>query len=136
MIAEALLWSIPVGIIHFAVMGALYGNPFVDKIYMAAQQNGTGVRRWPSKPRYLITQFFGTQVEVIILVAAYLWLRPDTSGMTAALGLGLVFTAIRVYPRFWNMWIQTDYPRNMLAIEAVNGTIGTFLIVVCTELFC
>ena len=136
MIADILLWSIPVGIIHFAVMGALYGNPFVDRIYMAAQAGGRGVRRWPSKPRYLITQFFGTQVEVIILMAAYLVFRPQGAGLNSALIFGLAFAAIRVYPRFWNMWIQTTYPRSMLAIEAFNGTVGAFLIVVCTELFC
>jgi hypothetical protein len=28
------------------------------------------------------------------------------------------------------MWIQTAYPRQLLAVEAVNGTIGTISIVV------
>ncbi|WP_276123669.1 hypothetical protein [endosymbiont of Riftia pachyptila] len=32
MLFEALIWSIPAGLIHFAVMGALYGNPFIDTL--------------------------------------------------------------------------------------------------------
>jgi hypothetical protein len=41
---------------------------------------------------------------------------------------------VRVYPRFWNMWIQTSYPRRLLAIEIVNGTIGTLAIALFLEL--
>lgn len=45
------------------------------------------------------------------------------------IGLALLLAAVRVYPRFWNMWIQSTYPRHLLAIEVVNGTLSTFLVV-------
>lgn len=48
----------------------------VDRIYTQAQADEPGVRRWDSKPRYLITPFLGTQIEVYIITAAFLWLRP------------------------------------------------------------
>ncbi len=135
MFADAALWSIPAGIIHFIILGALYANPVVDRIYGAAQDNEPGVRKWKSKPRYLVTQFLGTQVEVFILVLSYVWLRPyiPATGLPPVLILGLTFAAIRVYPRFWNMWIQTTYPKSLLGIEAVNGTIGTFIVIAVAE---
>lgn len=137
MVIDALIWSIPAGIIHFIILGALYGNPLVDRIYTRAQETEPGVRKWDSKPRYLITQFLGTQVEVLILVYSYLWLRSQmpVRGVTAALYLGLMFAFVRVFPRFWNMWIQSTYPMRLLLVEACNGTIGTLLIICCVELF-
>jgi len=41
-----------------------------------------------------------------------------------------LLAAIRVYPRFWNMWIQTTYPARLLVVELVNGSIGTIAIAV------
>ena len=130
MISTVLLWGAVAGLIHFFAIGALYGNPIVDRIYSEAMKNEPGVKDWPSKPKYLITQFLGTQVEIYILTIGYVWLRPliSVEGLAGASVLGLLFTLIRVYPRFWNMWIQSTYPNRMLAIEVVNGTISTFVV--------
>src|SRR5262245_56932616 len=127
MAATILVWGAAAGLMHFMVIGVLYGNPFIDRVYAAAPATSPAVRRWSSKPRYLVTQFFGTQLEVFVLTAAFVWLRPLVSlpGMTGALVLGALLGAIRVYPRFWNMWIQTTYPNRLLGIELINGTIGT-----------
>ena len=132
MLQQVLLWGLVVGVIHFMVIGALYGNPLVDKIYKEAQRTEPGVRSWPSMPAYMVRQFLGTQVEVFILSGAYLWLRGlvPFHGYTAALVLGLLFAGIRVYPRFWNMWIQSTYPNRLLAIEFVNGVISTLVVTV------
>jgi hypothetical protein len=131
MFLSALLWGLVAGLIHFAVTGALYGNPIVDSIYQKAMKEEPGVKDWPSRARYLITQVSGTQVEIWILALAYLWLRPliGIEGLGGTLLLGLVFSGIRVYPRFWNMWIQSTYPNRMLAIEFVNGVISTYTVV-------
>jgi len=128
---SALLWGLVAGAIHFIVTGALYGNPVVDRIYQQAMKEEPGVRDWPSRARYLVTQVSGTQVEVWILAIGYLWLRPliGVEGPLGSVLLALLFSGIRVYPRFWNTWIQSTYPNRMLAIEAVNGVISTFTIV-------
>ena len=75
-------------------------------------------------------------MEIYILAGAYLWLRGlvPFQGYSAALMLGAVFAAIRVYPRFWNMWIQSTYPNRLLAIEFVNGIISTLVVTVGMEL--
>jgi len=136
MLVDIILWGLVVGIAHFVVVGALYQNPAVAKMYNACQGE-PGVKSWASKKAYVSWMFAGTQVEVFILTGAYLFLRdffPEQSGTSTAWILGGLFAAIRVYPRFWTMWIQTSYPNRLLAIEFVNGTIGTFVIVLCLSL--
>lgn len=130
MIADILIWGAVAGIIHFMVIGVLYGNPMVDRLYREETERNTAIKRWASKPKYLVTQFLGTQLEVYLLTTAFLWLRPlvNATSMAGALLLGALLAAIRVYPRFWNMWIQTTYPRSLLATEAINGTLGTLVI--------
>jgi hypothetical protein len=125
-----LLWGALAGVVHFIVIGVLYGNPLVDRQYSRAAVESPAVKRWSSKPRYLAIQFLGTQVEVYLLTAAFIWLRPliGFHGYCGALLLGGLLAALRVYPRFWNMWIQTTYPNRLLAIEAVNGTVGTLVV--------
>ena len=131
MLITVFVWGLAVGALHVVVTGAFYGNPVVDRIYAAAMASEPGVRRWDSKPRYLATQIAGTQVELWILTACFLWLRPmiPLEGLGGAMVLGLAFAGIRVYPRFWNMWIQSTYPTRLLAIELVGGVISTFTVV-------
>jgi hypothetical protein len=126
-----------VGLIHFFVIGLLYGNPLVAKIYEAAQANDASVRKWTEKKSYLIIQFLGTQVEIYILTVGFFWLRPliPTEGTVGAVAIGALFAALRVYPRFWNMWIQSTYPALLLKIEFINGVIGTMVVVISLQLF-
>jgi hypothetical protein len=125
-----LLWGAVAGLVHFAFIAAAYGNPIVDRISAQAEATSPAVKQWASKPRYFVTQFFGTQVEVYILTLGFVWLRPlvGPPGYFGALLLGSLLAAIRVYPRFWNMWVQTTYPNRLLAVEVVNGTLGTLVI--------
>jgi len=130
MFYNVLVGGLVAGIGHFVLIGLLYGNPFVAKQYDEAMKSDPSVRKWPSPGRYRLIQFFGTQVEVFILTVAYLVFRPALtfSAWSTVLVLGAILASVRVYPRFWNMWIQTTYPRNLLLIEIINGTLGTFAI--------
>ncbi len=64
MITNILVWGSVIGLVHFMIIGILYGNPLVDRIYKEAQRTEPGVRKWPSMPAYMIRQFLGTQVEI------------------------------------------------------------------------
>jgi hypothetical protein len=125
-----LLWGAVAGVVHFVFIALAYGNPIADRISAQAEATSPAVKQWASKPRYFITQFLGTQVEVYILTTGFVWLRPviGLAGYSGALLLGSLFAATRVYPRFWNMWIQTTYPNRLLALEVINGTLGTLVI--------
>ena len=134
----ALTWGTLIGLIHFAIVGLLYGNPLIDRMYQAAMGREPGVREWTSRPAYLVTQFLGTQIEVYIMTIGYFWLRPLVAapGLGGAALLGLLFTGLRVYPRFWNMYIQSTYPHRLLAVEIVNGTVSTFVVILGLEVLC
>ena len=136
MVGAVLWWGLVVGLIHFVVIGVLYGNPLVDRMYAQAAGTSAAVRTWSSRPRYQLTQFLGTQVEVYLLTLGFLWLRPHVgpAGLAGATFLGLLFAGIRVYPRFWNMWIQTTYPRHLLGVEFVNGLVGTLVVTTALQL--
>jgi len=136
MTPHQLLYAALMGLAHYVVLGALYGNPLVDRLYKAAQANAPGVRDWRGQtPRYLALMFAGTMVEALLIAAAAVALRPALTqpGLAGAAQLALLFTGLRVYPRLFNMWIQSTYPGHLLAVEAAFGTVGTFLIVLGME---
>jgi hypothetical protein len=76
MIITILLWGAVAGLVHFVLIGILYGNPITERISAKAEAESPAVRKWPSKVKYFVTQFFGTRVEVYILTFAFVWLRP------------------------------------------------------------
>ena len=131
MLANILVWGLVVGIIHFVVVGILYMNPVVARLYNKAQE-APALRTWQNQKEYLIKMFAGTQIEVFLFTGAYLYLRhlfAQPASFRTALIIACILSAIRVYPRFWNMLIQTTYPVNLLIVEFINGTIGMFVIV-------
>jgi hypothetical protein len=125
---RVLVWGAAAGVAHFVVIAILYANPIVDAYSREANKH-VSVKQWPSQPRYFVTQFLGTQVEVYIMTFAFFWIRPlAQGGYLGALEVGALIAALRVYPRFWNMWIQTTFPPRLLKVEVVNGTLGVLFI--------
>ncbi|MCD4813206.1 hypothetical protein K8S19_05890 [bacterium] len=136
MIISILFWGLVAGLIHFIVVGGLYQNSVVAGIYKSLE-NHPGMKQWPDIRCYLSRMFLGTQVEIYIFAAAYVYLRqffPAPEGWMTALTLAGIFAAIRIYPRSFAMWIQSSYPAKLIAIETVNGTLGTFVIVLSLKL--
>lgn len=127
--AKLALWGAAAGVAHFVVIALLYGNPIVDAYSREANRH-VAVRQWPTQAGYFVRQFLGTQVEVYIMTAAFFWLRPATpaAGYLGALEIGALLAALRVYPRFWNMWIQTTFPGRLLLVEVINGSLGCLFI--------
>ncbi len=126
-----LLWGLVAGLLHFVVVGMLYMNPGVARLYREAE-GSPALRVWRNQREYLMNMFAGTQIEIYLLTGACLYLRrlfPDPARFSVALILGGILAAVRVYPRFWNMWIQTTYPRKLLFVEGINGILGTLVVV-------
>lgn len=129
LVLDIALWGMVIGIIHFFIVGILYQNPFVAKIYKNNEEH-PGVKKWENKSKYILSMFLGTQVEIFIITAGYLILRNAfTINIINTIVVALIFAGIRVYPRFWNMWIQSTYPEKLLKVEVINGTFSTFVIV-------
>ena len=132
---KVLLWGTAAGVAHFVVIAVLYANPFVDRFSAEANQHPS-VKQWASQPLYFATQFLGTQVEVYLMTSAFLWMRPlAPGGYPGALEVGSLIAALRVFPRFWNMWIQTTFPGRLLLVEVINGTLGVLFIACFLQAF-
>jgi hypothetical protein len=74
MIGSVLLWGLVAAVIHFIVVGVLYQNPVIDKIYKALATH-PGMKPWPNVKEYLFKMFLGTLVEIYIFAAAFVYLR-------------------------------------------------------------
>jgi hypothetical protein len=129
-ISHVVLGGVVASIVWFIVGGALYMNPFVAKIFKDAE-NAPGLKEWPNVPKYLGLQFTGGVLAQCLLWAfVFALVKPALPEDTLLRGLvfGLILIAVKIYPRFFDMWIQSTYPSKLLAVEFVNGTIGSFII--------
>ncbi len=104
-------------------------NPFVAKIYKDAQ-GLPGVKKWLNVPKYLSLQYAGILVQCLLWAFVFALIKSTLSEEVLIKGLvfGLVLVAIKIIPRFFDMWIQSTYPNKLLAVEIINGTIGSFVI--------
>ena len=112
----------------FVIGGALYMNPFTDKIYKSA--DNSAVKEWSSLPKYIGLMFLGGVLAQYMLWAfVFALVKPALPGGAFLQGVvfGLVLIAIKIWPRFFDMWIQTTYPNRKLVIELINGSIGSFV---------
>jgi hypothetical protein len=112
-------------------------NPVVDRMYREESGRNPALRNWPDKKKYMALMFGGSLLESWLLCFGYLLLRgafarPDAweTALLCALVLGLV----RVYPRSFDKWIQTTYPRRLIAVESLNGMIGSAITILAMRL--
>ena len=125
------LWATAIAsIVWFILGGVLYMNPVVRKI--SSQFDSLPVmKQWPSVPQYLGMMFLGACLAQCFLAAlAFALVKPalpDSVLGTVAV-FGFILIGIKIFTRFFDMWIQTTYPPQLLAIEFVNGSIGSLVI--------
>jgi len=128
-ILQTILGGFVASIVWFIVGGALYMNPFVAKIYKDAE-NSPALKKWPSIPKYLGLQYAGVLSQCFLWAFVFAFIKPVLP--EGLLEKGIVFAfiliALKIFPRFFDMWIQSTYPNKLLAVEFVNGTIGSFII--------
>ena len=128
-ISQTISGSLIASVIWFIVGGALYMNPFVAKIYQAAE-NSPALKKWPSVPRYIGLQYVGILAQCLLWAFIFVLVKPALPGEVLIKGLlfGFILLAIKIFPRFYDTWIQSTYPNKLLAVEFINGTIGSFII--------
>ena len=128
-ILQSIVGGITASLVWFMAGSVLYMNPFVAKIYNDAQQS-PGLKKWPNTSKYLSFQFYGILAQCLLWAFVYSFLIPVLPGGTIFKGVtfGLILVAVKIFPRFVDMWTQSTYPDKLLVIEFVNGTIGSFII--------
>ena len=128
-ILQTILGGFVASIVWFIVGGALYMNPFVAKIYKGVE-NSPVLKKWLSVPRYIGLQYVGILTQCFLWAFVFALAKPvlPDGVLMKSLAFGLILVAVKIFPRFFDMWIQSTYPNKLLAVEFVNGTIGSFVI--------
>lgn len=126
---RTLLGGFVASVAWFVVGGALYMNPFTAKIYKDAE-GSPGLKKWPSVPKYIGLQYVGILAQCLLWAFVFTLVRSALPEGVLVKGImfGLIIVAVKIFPRFVDMWIQSTYPNKLLAVEFVNGTIGGFII--------
>jgi len=126
---QTILGGFVASIVWFIVGGALYMNPFVAKMYKNAEKS-PAVKKWPSVQKYMGFQYAGVLAQCLLWAFVFAFIKPVLPGelLTKSIVFGLILIAVKIFPRFFDMWIQSTYPNKLLAVEFVNGTIGSFVI--------
>jgi len=128
-ILQTILGGFVASIVWFIVGGALYMNPFITKIYKDAE-NSPALKKWPSVPKYIGLQYVGILAQCLLWAFVFALAKPilPNGVLMKSLVFGFILIAVKIFPRFFDMWIQSTYPNKLLVVEFVNGTIGSFVI--------
>jgi hypothetical protein len=125
------LWATGIAsIVWFILGGALYMNPVIRGIYSQFDTSPI-MKQWPSVPQYLSVMFLGACLAQCFLAAlAFVVVKPalPESILGQVVIFGFILIGVKIFTRFFDMWIQTTYPNRLLAIEFVNGSIGSLVI--------
>ncbi|PKM92330.1 MAG: hypothetical protein CVU81_01055 [Euryarchaeota archaeon HGW-Euryarchaeota-1] len=127
---SVIMGGILASIVWFIVGGALYMNPITAKIYKTFE-NSQGIKKWKDTAKYLINMYiFGILIQCLLFALTYSFIKPILPGslLLNTLFFGLILVAIKIFPRLFDMWLQTTYPNKLLFVELVNGVIGSFVI--------
>jgi len=127
-IVQILMAAGAAAVIWFVVGGGLYMNPPVAKIFKKAE-GAPGYKIWKKQSVWLLMTFLGVVVQGLLWAFVFYFVRPVLPGTfwldTLFFGLGLFVT--KIIPRYIDTATQTTYPKQLLAVEFVNGTISCFV---------
>jgi len=129
-IVSGLIGGIAATLAWFIVGAVVYMNPFVDKIYKKYEDNPSVKNRKDMKTFILNTFVFSVFIQCFIFSFVYLYIQPILPGIVLlnALYFGLLLILVKIIPRFFDMYVQSQYPTPLLFLEIINGAIGSFII--------
>lgn len=127
--SQAVLGGLVASVVWFVIGGALYMNPVVAKLYKRAEDSAA-LKKWASVPKYVGLQYIGILAQCLLWAFVYAVVAPVLPEMLLTKGLvfGFILVALKVFPRLFDMWIQSTYPNKLLGVEFVNGIIGSLVV--------
>jgi len=117
-------------IVWFIIGAIVYMNPVVDKIYKKYEDHPSVKNRKDVKTFIINTFVFSILIQCVLFAFVYLYIEPLLPGtlLLNTLYFGGILTLVKIIPRFFDMWVQSQYPIPLLGIELINGSIGSFVI--------
>lgn len=117
-------------IVWFFIGAVVYMNPIVDNIYKKYEDHPSVKNRKDIKKFIINTFLFSILIQCVLFAFVYQYIQPVLPGallMNTVL-FGGILIAVKIIPRFFDMWVQSQYPPMLLGIEIINGAIGSFVI--------
>ncbi len=129
-IIQGLIGGFAATIVWFFVGAILYMNPYVGKIYKKYEDDPSVKNRKDVKSFIINTFVFSVLIQCFIFAFAYLYIKPVLPGtlILNVIYFGIILVAVKIIPRLFDMYVQSKYPTKLLAIEVINGAIGSFVI--------
>ncbi|MGW1741999.1 hypothetical protein ACWCPQ_24700 [Nocardia sp. NPDC001965] len=126
-----LAWGLVAGLLNIVAMAAIYGNPWVARVHAEQRRTGVAAGGGRSGARGPAQHFLGDQIEVYAMTVGYAWLHPllPSSGPAGALGLAVLFAALRICAPVWALWMQGTYSPRYLAVEVGAGLVSSLVVV-------
>ncbi|MDG6218456.1 MAG: DUF1761 domain-containing protein [Candidatus Thermoplasmatota archaeon] len=127
---QGVIAALAATIVWFIVGAIVYMNPFVAKIYTKYEDDPSVKNRKDVKTFILNTLLFSILIQCFIFSFVYLYLQPILPGslLYNTAYFGVILVAVKIIPRLFDMYVQSQYPKTLLIIEVINGSIGSFVI--------
>jgi magnesium-transporting ATPase (P-type) len=129
-ILQGIIGGIAATIVWFFAGSVVYMNPFVAKLYKKYEDD-PGVKNRKDMKTFLLNTFvFSVLIQCLLFAFVYQFIKPVLPGEVVlnTLYFGVILVAVKIMPRFFDMWVQSRYPVALLSIEVINGAIGSFVI--------
>lgn len=129
-IVQGIIEGVVATIVWFIIGAVVYMNPFVAKIYKKYEETPSVKNRKDVKTFILNTFVFSILIQCLLFAFVYLFIQPILPGtlILNTVYFGIILVAVKIIPRFFDMWVQSSYPPTLLTIEIINGAIGSFVI--------
>ncbi|MBU0536313.1 MAG: hypothetical protein KKE20_05070 [Nanoarchaeota archaeon] len=133
MVMNVVIGAIIASIAWFIVAGILYMNPYSEKIFNKEAKKSPAVKKWTAKNRNMMIAemyFLGVLIPSIIFAFVYYLIQPALPGTLAANALlfGLLLMGIKTIPRFADMKMMTEYPKKLLTMDFIVGSVNCFVV--------
>jgi len=128
-IIQTILGGIIATVIWFFVGALVYMNPIIDKIYKKFNNDSNVKHRGETKTFLAKTFVFSILIQAMLFAFIYAFIQSLLPGTLFLNGIyyALILVALKIIPRYLDMWMQSNYPIALLNIEFINGTIGSFV---------
>ena len=129
-IIQGIIGAVAATIVWFVIGAVVYMNPFITNIYKKYEDDPCVKNRKDVKTFIINTFVFSILIQCFLFAFVYLYIQPILPGTLIhnTLYFGLILIAVKIFPRLFDMYVQSKYPRTLLIIELINGAIGSVVI--------
>ncbi|MBD3312967.1 hypothetical protein GF345_00835 [Candidatus Woesearchaeota archaeon] len=131
MVTRVILAAIIASIVWFVLGGILYMNTYSKKIFNKESKKSKAVSKWKNMRQFYAEMYFlGMLIPSIIFAFVYYMVYPSFPGgiMVNGFLFGLILMGIKIIPRFADMKLMTTYPKKLLTMDFIVGSINCFAV--------